>query len=79
MPFWVLQLAELLAAVAFADLSLHVDHGQLLVGGTVAFALLAVTAQGPLGLVRVVPRRLHVHIACVVSVLFALAPILPQA
>ncbi len=78
MPFWVLQLAELLAAVAFADLSLHVDHGQLLVGGTVAFALLAVTAQGPLGLVRVVPRRLHVHIACVVCVLFALAPALPQ-
>lgn len=78
MPFWVLQLAELLAAVAFADLSLHVDHGQLLVGGTVAFALLAVTAQGPLGLVRVVPRRLHVLIACVVCALFALAPVLPQ-
>ena len=79
MPFWVLQLAELLAAVAFADLSLHVDNGGLLVGGTVAFALLAVTAQGPLGLVRVVPRRLHVLIACVVCVLFALAPVLPQA
>jgi len=77
-PFWILQLAELLAAVAFADLSLHVDRGDLLVGGTVAFALLAVTARGPLGMVRLVPRRLHVLIVCVVCVLFALAPILPQ-
>jgi hypothetical protein len=77
-PFWILQLAELLAAVALADLSLHVDRGGLLVAGTAVFALLAITANGPLGLVRVVPRRLHVYAVCVVSVVFALAPILPQ-
>lgn len=76
-PFWILQLAELLAAVALADLSLHVDRGGLLVAGTGVFALLAITANGPLGLVRVVPRRLHVHAVCVVAVLLALAPILP--
>ncbi|HEX4245002.1 MAG TPA: hypothetical protein VHY77_05500 [Acidimicrobiales bacterium] len=78
MPFWILQLAELLAAVALADLSLHVDRGGLLVAGTAAFALLAITANGPIGLVRVVPRRLHVYAVCVVTVVFALAPILPQ-
>jgi len=77
-PFWILQLAELLAAVALADLSLHVDRGGLLVAGTAVFALLAITANGPLGLVRVVPRRLHVHAVCVVAVVFALAPVLPQ-
>jgi hypothetical protein len=77
-PFWILQLAELLAAVALADLSLHVDRGGLLVAGTAAFALLAITANGPLGLVRVVPRRLHVYAVCVVAVVLALAPILPQ-
>lgn len=77
-PFWILQLAELLAAVALADLSLHVDRGGLLVAGTAVFALLAITANGPLGLVRVVPRRLHVYAVCVVAVVFALAPILPQ-
>jgi hypothetical protein len=68
----------LLAAVALADLSLHVDRGGLLVAGTAVFALLAITANGPLGLVRVVPRRLHVYAVCVVAVVFALAPILPQ-
>ncbi|HWF21393.1 MAG TPA: hypothetical protein VG226_04555, partial [Acidimicrobiales bacterium] len=67
-----------LAAVALADLSLHVDRGGLLVAGTAVFALLAITANGPLGLVRVVPRRLHVYAVCVVAVVFALAPILPQ-
>jgi hypothetical protein len=77
-PFWILQLAELLAAVALADLSLHVDRGGLLVAGTAAFALLAITANGPLGVVRVVPRRLHVYAVCVVAVVLALAPILPQ-
>jgi hypothetical protein len=77
-PFWILQLAELLAAVALADLSLHVDRGGLLVAGTGVFALLAITAKGPLGLVRVVPRRLHVYAVCVVAVVLALAPILPQ-
>jgi hypothetical protein len=77
-PFWILQLAELLAAVALADLSLHVDRGGLLVAGTAVFALLAITAKGPLGLVRLVPRRLHVYFVCVVAVVFALAPIIPQ-
>jgi hypothetical protein len=77
-PFWILQLAELLAAVALADLSLHVDRGGLLVAGTAAFALLAITANGPLGLVRVVPRRPHVYAVCMVCVVVALAPILPQ-
>jgi hypothetical protein len=77
-PFWILQLAELLAAVALADLSLHVNRGGLLVAGTAVFALLAITAKGPLGLVRLVPRRLHVYAVCVVAVVFALAPIIPQ-
>ncbi|HXA31987.1 MAG TPA: hypothetical protein VNV87_06980 [Acidimicrobiales bacterium] len=77
-PFWILQLAELLAAVALADLSLHVDRGGLLVAGTAVFALLAITADGPLGLIRVVPRRLHVCAVCVVAIVLALAPIVPQ-
>jgi hypothetical protein len=77
-PFWILQLAELLAAVALADLSLHVDRGGLLVAGTGVLALLAITAKGPLGLVRVVSRRIHVYAVCVVAVVLALSPILPQ-
>ncbi len=77
-PFWVLQLGELLAAVAFADLSLYVERSGLLLAGTAILALLAVTAKGPLGLLRVVPRPLHVILAYVVAVVLALAPILPQ-
>jgi hypothetical protein len=49
----------------------------LLLGAAGAFALLAVTARGPLGLVRICGLRLHATLDIVVAVALAAAPILP--
>jgi len=76
-PFWILQAAGLLALVALADLSLHVGHGGTLVGAGAVYALLAVTADGPLGLLHLCNRRLHVLLVVVVSVVVALSPLVP--
>ncbi len=76
-PFWVLQATELLALVALADLSLHVTGGGLLVGTGALFAGLALFADGPLGVVKVCSRRLHVVLVAIASVVVALAPVVP--
>ena len=76
-PFWILQAAEIGAVVALADLSLHVGHGGLLVAGGAALALLAVTAKGPLGILRICGRRLHLVLVMTVAALLAVAPIVP--
>jgi hypothetical protein len=49
----------------------------LLLGAAGAFALLAVTARGPLGLARICGPRLHAALDIVVPVALAAAPILP--
>ncbi len=77
LPFWLLQAAELVVAFVFVDLSVHVDHGDLLVAAAAVFALLAVTAQGPLGLVRVCPLRLHLVLVIAACVLVAVASVIP--
>lgn len=76
-PFWVLQLAELIAAVVLVEVSVHVRGGGTLIATSVALALLAALAQGPLGLLRICPQRLHVALVVVVAALAAGAPAVP--
>jgi len=47
------------------------------VGTAFALAALAVTAQGPLGIVRICGQRLHLLLVTIVSAMAALAPIVP--
>jgi hypothetical protein len=77
LPFWILQAAELAVAVAFVDVSVHVSNGGLLIVGAAVFAGLAVTAKGPLGLLRLANRRLHLILIIVAAALILVAPIVP--
>lgn len=74
-PFLILQAAEILSVLALADLSLHVDRGGVLAVSGGVFAALALTADGPLGIVRLFGRRLHVLLVVVAAVVVALSPI----
>lgn len=76
-PFWVLQVTELVIAVVLVDVSVHVAGGDLLVAVGGVLAVLAVSAQGPIGLVRLCPQRLHVALAVVAGALAAAAPLVP--
>ena len=73
-PFWVLQLAEILSVLALADLSLHVSRGGVLTVAGAIFAALALTADGPLGVIRIFGRKLHVRLVVVVGLLVAVSP-----
>jgi hypothetical protein len=70
---------ELVVAFVFVDVSVHVANSGLLVGAALGFALLAVTARGPLGIVRVCPPWLHLTLVVAVGVVVALAPVFPAA
>ena len=74
-PFWILQATEILSVVALAYLSLHVSRGGVLVVAGAVFAVLALTADGPLGVIRISSRRLHVILAVVVAVMVAVSPV----
>src|SRR5665213_1062077 len=76
-PFWVLQVSELALAAVLADLSIHVAHGGLLIGAAAVLFLMAIVADGPLGIFRIVSRDLQVHMAVVVAIIFAIAVWLP--
>lgn len=76
-PFWVMQAFEIAVAVVFVDLSVHVNHGGLMVVAALAFFALAVTAQGPLGVFRVCNQRLHLLLAMVLAGVVAVAPVIP--
>ncbi len=76
-PFAVLQAGELGVAVSFAVLSVHVHNPVLLLGAAGLVTLLALTADGPLGVLRICGQRLHVHLVAVTAVLIAVAPVLP--
>ena len=76
-PFAVLQAGELGVALSFAVLSVHVHNPVLLLGAAGLVTLLALTADGPLGVVRICGQRLHVHLVAVTAVLIAVAPVLP--
>jgi len=64
-------------AGALAGLSVHISRSGLLLAAAGAFALLAVTARGPLGLVRLCGPRLHATLDIVVALAVAAAPIVP--
>jgi hypothetical protein len=70
-------LFEYVVAGALVEMSLHTPHAGLLLGGAVAFALLAVTARGPLGVARVCGGRLHGALDVTVVLALMAAPILP--
>lgn len=76
-PFLAHQLLEYLVAGALAELSIHIRHSGLLLAAAGCFALLAATARGPLGLVRVCGPRLHAMLDIVVALAVAAAPIFP--
>lgn len=73
----MLQVAELALAAVLADLSIHVAHGGLLIGAAAVLFLMAILADGPLGIFRIVSRSLHVQMAVVVAIMFAVAVWLP--
>jgi len=77
LPFWVLQVTELVVALVFVDVSVHVSNGGLLVAAAVAFAALAVTARGPLGIVRICGERLHLVLVMATAGTVAVAPVIP--
>ncbi len=79
MPFWLMQVMELVVAFVFVDVSVHVANSGLLVAAALAFAVLAVTAHGPLGIVRLCRPALHLTLVVSVGVVVALAPLLPAA
>ena len=64
-------------AGALAALSVHIAHSGLLLAGAGAFALLAITARGPLGIARVCGPRLHATLDIAVAVALAAAPVFP--
>ncbi len=59
LPFWALQVLELGVAFLLVTQSVHVRHGGVLVGAGAVLAVLALTADGPLGIVVLHGRRLH--------------------
>lgn len=74
-PFWVLQATEILSVVGLADLSLHVSRGGVLAVAGGVFAALALAADGPLGILRICGRKLHVILVSAVAVIVAVSPV----
>jgi len=62
-PFWALQVLELGVAFLLVTQSVHVGRGGILVAFGIVLGLLALTADGPLGVVRVCGQRPHVLLA----------------
>jgi hypothetical protein len=68
---------ELIVAFVFVDISVHIGNSGLLLAVAAALVVLAVTAQGPLGIFRVCPPRLHLILVVVVAAMAAVAPVIP--
>ncbi len=62
-PFWAFQVLEFGVAFLLVTQSVHVGRGGLLIAFGIVLGLLALTADGPLGVVRVCGQRLHVLLA----------------
>ena len=77
LPFWGLQVTELAIALILVDVSVHIPRAGLLVVAAAALGILALSARGPLGLLRICSQRTHVLACVVVAVLLLVAPILP--
>jgi hypothetical protein len=76
-PFPVLQASELGLALTFAVLSVHVHNPVLLLGAAALVTLLALSADGPFGALRICGQPLHVHLVAAAAVLIAFAPVVP--
>ena len=72
-----MQATEIAMALVFVDISAHIHNGGLLVAAALAFVVLAVSADGPLGIVRVCAQPLHVAVTIAVAIVAALAPVIP--
>jgi hypothetical protein len=77
LAFALHQLLEYLLAVALVLLSVHIGRSRLLLAAGVIFGLLALTARGPLGLIRVCGARLHAVLDIGVGLLLAASPLVP--
>ena len=75
--FWALQVLELGVAFLLVTQSVHVGRGRLLVAAGVALGLLALTADGPLGVFRVCGQRLHVALVVATASAMAVAAFVP--
>jgi hypothetical protein len=69
------QLFEYFFAVALALLSVHIGDSEVLLTAAIVLGLLALTARGPLGVVRICGSRLHGGLDVVAGVLLALSPL----
>jgi len=76
-PFWAFQVLELGVAFLLVTQSVHVGHGGLLVGAGAVLAVLALTADGPLGITRRCGQRLHVSVVAGVAIGFGALAFVP--
>jgi hypothetical protein len=74
-PFVIHQLFEYFFAIALVVLSVHIGGSTLLLVAGIVLGVLAITAHGPLGLVRVCGPRLHAVLDIVAGVAFVLCPL----
>jgi len=75
--FWAFQVLELGVAFLLITQSVHVTNAVVLVVTGVLVALLAVTANAPLGVVRICSQRLHMVLVVSVAVIGAAAMLVP--
>jgi hypothetical protein len=76
-PFWAFQVLELGVAFLLVTQSIHVGRGGLLVGAGVVLALLALSADGPLGVVRLCGQRLHLVLVVSVAITMGALALVP--
>jgi hypothetical protein len=69
------QLFEYFFAVALAVLSVHLGGSGVLLTAAIVLGLLALTARGPFGVVRICGSRLHAVLDVVAGLLLALSPL----
>jgi hypothetical protein len=74
--FGLHQFFEYLLAVTLVVVSVHIGGSTLLLVAGVVFGVLAVTARGPLGLVRLCGPRLHAVLDIIACLFLALSPLL---
>ena len=74
--FGIHQLLEYILAVTLVLMSVHIGRSHLLLIGGVIFGLLALTARGPLGIIRLCGMRLHTVLDVTAAVFLAAAPLI---
>jgi len=74
--FGIHQLLEYIVAVVLVLMSVHIGRSHLLLVGGVIFGLLALTARGPLGVIRVCGMRVHALLDVAAALLLGAAPLI---